>query len=68
MTKKQISGAIMVATGGSVADLAKKHNYSKGAFYFAINGRTKSFKVRKIIADTIGKTIEEIWPEKAKKR
>ena len=65
MTKKQIIGAIMAATGESVEVVARQHNYSKFAFYYVINGRCKTPKIREIIASIIQKPVNEIWPEPA---
>jgi hypothetical protein len=63
MNSKQIIGHIMISTGENVSALAHKHKYTKQAFYDAIKGRTISKPIRKIISDTIGKPISEIWTE-----
>lgn len=66
MSKKQIIGAIMLATDKTVEEFAKIHGYTKHAFYDTISGRTKSATIRRIIAEAIGKPVSEIWPEAQK--
>lgn len=53
----------MMATGKPIPEVAKDYGYSKFAFYRAINGETKSKKVRAIISSLVNKDPEEIWPE-----
>lgn len=63
MTKRQIIGAIMAATGETVEQLAAKHGYTKAAFYDVIKMRTKTPHLREIIAETTGKSVSELWPD-----
>jgi len=63
MNSKQIIGHIMIETGENVSFLARKHHYTKQAFYDAIKGRPVSKSIRKIISETIGKPVSEIWPD-----
>lgn len=53
----------MAATGETVETVAKRNNYSKFAFYDVLRGRTQSANVRRIIAETIGRQVADIWPE-----
>lgn len=63
MNIKQITGAIQLATGEAVPSLAKKHGYTKQAFYDVIKGRTSTPSVRLIISNTIDIPISDIWPD-----
>ena len=66
MNEKQIIGAIMLATGKKVEEVAKDNGYSKHTFYRAINGKTNSPTVQALISSITGRPIDEIWPpEKA---
>lgn len=65
MKQIQIIGALMLATGKKVEDVAKDNGYSKFAFYRTINGTTKAQRLRKLIASIIGKSVNEVWPEPA---
>lgn len=53
----------MAATGKTVPSIAKEHGYGKMAFYNAINGQPYSAKAQAIIANIIGKSVTELWPE-----
>lgn len=63
MTKKQIIGAILLATGKGVEQVAKEHGYSKFTFYRVINNTTNSPNAQQVIADLIARPVDEIWPE-----
>lgn len=62
MTKIQIIGAIMLATGKRVEQVAKDHGYSRCTFYRVINNTTNSPKAQQIIAGLVGREIDDIWP------
>lgn len=62
MTKTQIIGAIMLATGKQVEEVAKYYGYSKYAFYRVINNSSKSKKIRTLISSTVNRPVDEIWP------
>jgi lambda repressor-like predicted transcriptional regulator len=68
MNQIQIIGALMLATGKRVEDVAKENGYSKFAFYRTINGTTKAQRPRELIASIIGMSVNEIWPEPAKRK
>lgn len=63
MNSTQIIGAILLATGKPVPEVAEEFGYSKHTFYRVINGETHSPKVQGIIVSIISKQLEEIWPE-----
>lgn len=62
MNKIQIASAIKLTTGKQIAQVAKDYGYSKHSFYRAINGEPYTAKTQAIIADIIGKPVDEIWP------
>ena len=66
MNQLQIIGAIMLATGKRVEEVAQEYNISKPAIYKTIKCETRGKKPRKIISELINKPIDEIWPETAK--
>lgn len=61
MNSTQIIGAIMLATGKPVPEVAKEHGYSKHTFYRVIKKETNSPKVQALIAGIIERSISEIW-------
>lgn len=67
MNTIQIIGAIQLATGKPVTEIAKQYGYSKHTFYRAINGDKYTDKARTIISAIIGKPVSEIWPDKKEK-
>ena len=66
MTSIQIIGAIMMATGKPVPDVAKEHGYSKHTFYRVINGERCIDDVRSIISSITNTPISDLWPEPPK--
>jgi hypothetical protein len=68
MTRTQIIGAILLATGKSVEEVATEHGYTKAAFYNVLSGRSKSKKLRAVIGTLVAPFVDEIhWPEPARK-
>lgn len=49
--------------GSSFTAIAKSLKLSVSTVQTVANGRTRSARVEKAIADTIGKELWEIWPE-----
>lgn len=67
MNPRQIPGFIIIIASNSVEELAKKHGYTKMSFYRVIRGENPSSPIRQIIANTIGRAEEEIWPNHSEK-
>lgn len=62
-TKAQIIKALLIIKGISGAEIARRAGVTRAAVYHVIEGRSKSPRLRKLIADVLGLSVEEIWPE-----
>lgn len=65
MTPNEIK-AELVLHGVKMVDIAKKAGVTSGAVHQTINrngGNYKGYRIRKYIAEAIGKPVEMIWPE-----
>lgn len=63
MNQLQILGAIMLATGERPAELAKKNGIAVSTLYLVAKGKyPKKVLVRQLIAATIGKPVDEVFP------
>jgi lambda repressor-like predicted transcriptional regulator len=67
LTPRTIKAHIVIATGGEVSDLAKKHQIHMTTMYRAINREIDSPRARKIICDATGLDDAQIWDGKAVK-
>ncbi len=64
MNDIQIIGAMMLATGKRVPDIAKDHGIAKSTLYRAARGDSQSQKLRdKIQNEIVGDVVTIIWPE-----
>ncbi len=64
MNQAQVIGHIMVKTGVRAPEFARRNQLATSTFYEVAAGRAKTAHVRKLISDTIGVPVPEIWPEK----
>ena len=57
--------AAMVLRGVKLKDIAEKAGVSIGAVHQVIYGigRTRGYRIRPFIAEAIGKSVYEIWPD-----
>jgi lambda repressor-like predicted transcriptional regulator len=65
MTPLEIKIELLKA-GISIRQLAKQQGVSHTAMSYTIHGINKGFKLRKAVAQAIGKRVEEIWPPESK--
>lgn len=61
--------AEMILHNVTLTSVAKKAGVTVGAVHKAIYGigRFKGYRIRPYIAESIGKTVEEIWPQDTKR-
>ena len=52
----------LMRSGVKQTDIAKKCNVKPPHVHKVICNTTKSARVRKVIADILGKKVEQIWP------
>lgn len=66
MTPKEIR-AEMILRGVKLGDIAKETGVSQGYVHQVIYsvGRNKGYRIRPYIARSIGKTVDEVWPDGA---
>lgn len=55
--------AIMMLAGIRNIDIAKKANVSNTWVSLVLNKRKKSDRIRKVIADEVGMSVDELWAE-----
>ena len=67
MTPLQIRGAIMLATNMMPNDFARTRNIHQTTLHRVINSELKTPRVRKAIADAIGRSEDEIFKGCTKK-
>ncbi len=53
----------MVERGITNVSIAKKLNVKRSTVAVVANGHQKSERIQKAIAEALGSTIEELWPE-----
>lgn len=58
--------ALMVLNGIKGVDIAKKLKVSPVTVYIVISGKGKSRRIQKAIADALGMSFEDLWPENNK--
>lgn len=58
--------ALMVLNGIKGVDIAKKLKVSPVTVYIVISGKGKSRRIQKAIAEALGMSFEELWPENTK--
>jgi lambda repressor-like predicted transcriptional regulator len=58
----------MLKKGITGADIARRAGVTRVAIYHVIEGRVKSTRLRKAIADALGMKIKQIWPENNKRK
>lgn len=63
MTKVQILGGIMFFTGLRPVAFAEKYGISPSTIYAVARGEVKTKYVRKLIADTLGKSVDEVFQD-----
>ena len=61
MTAKEIK-VLMILLGVTQTSIAKKVRVTLPAVHAVINGLRKNPKIRRAIADAIGRPVEHIWP------
>lgn len=54
--------ALMVLNGIKGVDIARKLKVSPVTVYIVISGRGKSRRIQRAIAEALGTTVEELWP------
>lgn len=59
---------LMIDCGISGAAIARALRCDRTNIYHVIEGRSKSKKVRKAIAEALGVHISELWPDEKPKR
>ncbi|ACV65007.1 putative transcriptional regulator, Nlp [Desulfofarcimen acetoxidans DSM 771] len=66
LTPREIR-ALMVLKGIKIVDIAKEAGVTPAYVHHAINstGRNRGYRIRPYIAEAIGKTVKEIWPDGA---
>ena len=57
--------AELLLRGVRPSEIARKLKVGRAAISNVITGCGKSRRIQEAIAEMIGKTVEEIWPEKA---
>lgn len=65
MTPLEIKIELLKA-GISIRQLARQEGVSHTAMSYTIHGVNKGLRLRKAIAQSLGKRIEDIWPPQAK--
>lgn len=50
----------------SGAEIARRAGVNRTAIYNVIDGKSKSYRLRKAIADAIGESVEDLWSEDKK--
>jgi len=63
LTPTQITGLIMYKTGKTIPLFAKSSKVSKSTLYLAINGVKTRPLARQVIADAVGMSESQLWPE-----
>lgn len=58
----------MMIKGVKVNDIARELKLAHSNISVVIHGRRPNQKVRQAIADAIGKSVSDIWPEQAEGR
>ena len=58
----------MMIKGVQVNDIARQLNLAHSNISVVIHGHRPNLKVRQAIAAALGKSVSEIWPEKAEGR
>jgi lambda repressor-like predicted transcriptional regulator len=61
MTPLEIKIELLKA-GISIRQLARQEGVSHTAMSYTIHGVNKGLRLRKVVAQALGKRIEEIWP------
>lgn len=61
MSNREIK-ALIVLKGTSISDIARQARVSRQWVSMVVNGHKKSKRIRKAIAQAVGKPVEELWP------
>lgn len=61
MSTRQIK-ALLILNDISSASIARKMHVTPTWVSLVLTGRKKSKRIRKAIADAVGKTVDELWP------
>lgn len=61
MSTREIK-ALMILKGITSVDIARKTGVSATWISLVLNGRKPSKRIRKAIAQAVGKPVEELWP------
>ncbi|MCB2218080.1 MAG: hypothetical protein KQH59_18615 [Desulfobulbaceae bacterium] len=62
LTPLQIISLIQFKTNERVADWAAAHGWSKSQIYGVIKGTRPNGEIRGLIATTIDRPVDELWP------
>lgn len=54
--------ALIVLNGTSISEIARKAGVTREWVSLVVNGHKKSKKIRKVIAQAVGKSVDELWP------
>lgn len=63
-SQKNFIKALLVARGIKISDIAKELNVAVPTVSLVISGRDKSKRIKAAIAEKLGFSPEELWPEK----
>lgn len=62
ITLKQKIKIELIKSGVNGAQIGRKVGVSRDAISKTIKGEIKAYRLRKAIAETIGVTVEDLWP------
>ncbi len=54
--------ALIVGTGTSITAIARNAGVSREWVSNVVNGHKNSKRIRKAIAEAVGKSVEDLWP------
>ncbi len=63
-SQKNFIKALLVARGIKISDIAKELNVSVPTVSLVISGRDNSRRIKAAVAEKLGFSPEELWPEK----
>jgi len=63
MTPIKIRGAIMFITGEKPNDFAESRDIARSTLHRVIKNELQTESVREIIAEAVGFSVDELWPE-----
>ncbi|MDX9896101.1 MAG: hypothetical protein RBS34_11670 [Desulfofustis sp.] len=67
LTQLQIISLLQFYANKRVAEWAADHGWSKMQVYCVIKGTRQNRQIRELIATTIRRTVDELWPDDGNK-